>query len=93
MKSNTFKFLMLVGFLAVLSFKNIIAQTVYVTENGKKYHAKNCALAPSGKKGLELKDAKSKGYTPCAKCKSDNIKADARKPQAAEKPKSAKPKK
>ena len=31
-----------------------MAQTVYVTDKGKKYHAKNCDLLKTGKKGMEL---------------------------------------
>lgn len=45
------------------------AQTVYVTENGKKFHKKNCDLAKTGKKGIELKDAKKQGYEACKSCK------------------------
>lgn len=41
---------------------------VYVTENGKKYHQKNCRLK-HGSKGIKLSDAKKKGYKPCEVCK------------------------
>jgi len=41
---------------------------VYVTEQGKKYHVKNCRLK-HGSKGMKLSEAKSKGYKPCAVCK------------------------
>lgn len=42
--------------------------TVYVTENGKKYHQKNCKLK-HGSKGVKLSVAKKKGYKPCTVCK------------------------
>lgn len=42
--------------------------TVYVTDQGKKYHTKNCRLK-HGSKGVKLSEAKKKGYTPCAVCK------------------------
>lgn len=42
--------------------------TVYVTDQGKKYHTKNCRLK-HGSKGVKLSEAKKKGYTPCASCK------------------------
>lgn len=45
------------------------AQTVYVTESGKKYHTKNCDVAKTGKKGIELSEAKKQGYEPCKVCK------------------------
>jgi len=55
---------------AILSqFAN--AQTVYVTEKGKKYHKKNCSVVSEGKKGQELAEAKKNGYEPCAVCKPD----------------------
>lgn len=69
-------------FIAVLWIGNIHyshAQTVYVTENGKKFHAKNCDLVKTGKKGMELKDAVAKGFGPCAHCKSDADKPKTKK--------------
>lgn len=42
--------------------------TVYVTEQGKKYHLKNCRLK-HGSTGIKLSVAKQKGYKPCAVCK------------------------
>jgi hypothetical protein len=45
------------------------AQTVYVTEKGKKYHKKNCSVVKEGKKGIEMADAKKSGYDPCDVCK------------------------
>lgn len=62
-------------FLA-MSFARLNAQTVYITENGKKYHAKNCSLVKTGKKGIELKDAQKQGYEPCKICKADMIAED-----------------
>lgn len=50
------------------------AQTVYITESGKKYHAKNCSIVKTGKKGIELAEAKKQGYEPCKNCKADEIK-------------------
>ncbi|HEX8545963.1 MAG TPA: hypothetical protein VF691_03315, partial [Cytophagaceae bacterium] len=44
------------------------AQTVYVTESGKKYHKKNCSIAKEGKKGLELAAAKKQGFEACKVC-------------------------
>lgn len=41
---------------------------VYVTEQGKSYHVKNCRLK-HGSKGMPLAEAKKKGYKPCKICK------------------------
>lgn len=43
--------------------------TVYVKENGKKYHKKNCQIVKEGKIGIKLSEAIKKGYEPCAVCK------------------------
>jgi hypothetical protein len=52
-----------------LFFTKLSAQTVYITESGKKYHAKNCSAVKTGKKGIELKEAQKQGYEPCKFCK------------------------
>lgn len=70
------KNLLLALILTVLGYVNINAQTVYVTETGKKYHAKNCNLAKTGKKGIALKQAIKEKYTPCANCKASEIKEE-----------------
>ena len=59
-----------------LGFTKLTAQTVYVTESGKKYHAKNCSVVKTGKKGIELATAKKDGYEPCKVCKADEVAAD-----------------
>lgn len=53
----------------LLSAVKLKAQTVYITDTGKKYHAKNCSLAKTGKKGVELAEAKKMGYEACKNCK------------------------
>ena len=60
------------------------AQTVYVTDSGKKYHMKNCDVAKTGKKGIDLAEAKKQGYEPCKICKAD------KEAQIADKPKEKK---
>ncbi len=81
MKTKTLKaLLVMVMFFAIGLMK---AQTVYVTESGKKYHAKNCSVVKTGKKGMELAEAKKQGYEPCKVCKADDAKASA----PADKPK------
>lgn len=40
---------------------------VYVTENGKKYHKRNCSAA-TGKTGIDKAQAIKDGYTACSKC-------------------------
>lgn len=53
----------------VMASAKLKAQTVYITDTGKKYHAKNCSLAKTGKKGMELAEAKKQGYEACKNCK------------------------
>ena len=45
------------------------AAEVYITVSGKKYHRGSCAFLKKSKIGITLQDAKSRGYTPCSKCK------------------------
>lgn len=55
------------------SDETIVDPTVYVKENGKKFHKKNCKLV-SGKKGIKLSEATKKGYEPCKICfKTDTV--------------------
>lgn len=60
-------------FLISLSFNALKAQTVFVTETGKKYHVKNCSLLNGSKKSLSLQEARKKGYDACKACKADEI--------------------
>lgn len=60
---------------------NLKAQTVYITESGKKYHAKNCDVAKTGKKGIELAEAKKQGYEACKVCKVSSEQKVADKPK------------
>lgn len=71
--------LFLITLLFSITLNNVMAQTVYVTESGKKYHAKNCNIVKTGKTGMELSEAKKKGYAPCASCKADAATAPEKK--------------
>jgi len=42
---------------------------VYVTEQGKRYHAKGCRYLKKNSTRMTKKKAKRKGYTPCKVCK------------------------
>ena len=76
------KNILAIGVIALfLIGSKLTAQTVYVTETGKKYHAKNCDIVKTGKKGITLEEAKKKGLEPCKVCK---VEAE---PKAADKPK------
>lgn len=65
----------------------LTAQTVYITETGKKYHAKNCDIVKTGKKGIALEEAKKKGLEPCKVCKIETETKTADKAKAINKPK------
>ena len=81
------KFILVFALILFSGIMNLNAQTVYVTEKGKKYHAKNCDLAKTGKKGMELAAAKKAGFGPCGHCK---VEATADKKEEAKKEKPAK---
>ena len=64
------KFLLTGLCLAFLSTATLaLAENVYVTKRGKKYHKKTCSLIKNKDvKTLELKDAQEKGYKACRRC-------------------------
>lgn len=48
---------------------HLIAQTVYTTKTGEKYHKEYCKYLKYSKKEITLKKAKGLGYTACSVCK------------------------
>ncbi len=45
------------------------AETVFVTNTGKKYHKDGCKSLKNSKIAISLNDAKDQGYEPCGICK------------------------
>jgi NOL1/NOP2/fmu family ribosome biogenesis protein len=74
--------LIILSFFLLASWSKLSAQTVYITESGKKFHAKNCDIVKTGKKGIELGEAKKKGLEPCKSCKAEAIKPEDKKAPA-----------
>ncbi|TYP99009.1 hypothetical protein C7447_102327 [Tenacibaculum adriaticum] len=59
-------------FLIVISIvftSNSIAQTVFTTKTGEKYHKKSCRYLKYSKKEIKLKEAKKRGCIACKVCK------------------------
>ncbi len=79
MKSQKIIFILSVFLFCITT--NLKAQTVYITESGKKYHAKNCDVVKTGKKGIELAEAKKQGYEACKVCKVNSEQKVADKPK------------
>ncbi len=52
--------------------KGIIDPTVYIKENGKKFHKRKCKLVTE-KTGIKLSEAEKQGYEPCKACFKDKI--------------------
>lgn len=71
--------------LIELNFNKVEAQTVYVTEQGKKYHARICSVAKNGKRGISLADAKRLGYQACKICLAEKPKSIKEKPRETKK--------
>ena len=46
----------------------LLAQTVYVTKTGKKYHRSGCSFLKTTSSSISLQDAVDQGYTPCSRC-------------------------
>jgi hypothetical protein len=62
MKKSLFVFMFF--FVAIFT----IAQTVYVTETGSKYHSDGCRYLSRSCIATSLSEAKSEGYAPCSVC-------------------------
>lgn len=44
------------------------SRTVYITENGSKYHKSGCRYLKKSKIAISLSEAKARGYTACSVC-------------------------
>lgn len=75
--------LRIIAILLLLTFTKLKSQTVYISESGKKYHTKNCSVAKTGKKGIELNEALKRGFEGCKVCNPATSKAT-QKPKEAE---------
>ena len=42
--------------------------TVYITDNGMKYHKQGCQYLRDSRSALSMADAEAQGYTPCSEC-------------------------
>jgi len=54
---------------SILVTNNLIAQTVYVTNTGEKYHVDNCRYLKYSQNETTIKKAKDLGYLACKVCK------------------------
>lgn len=50
------------------SYEAVIADTVFVTETGTKYHLAGCSYLRSSSYEITLEEAEGQGYTPCSRC-------------------------
>jgi methylphosphotriester-DNA--protein-cysteine methyltransferase len=72
------KQLQLLLFVMALAFpSNVVAQTVYTTKTGEKYHKSSCRYLKYSKKEITIDKAMELGYVACSVCKptKDNTKA------------------
>ena len=60
------KSLLVFIFLSMAIFA--IAQTVYITKTGSKYHSDGCRYLSRSCIPISLSEAKSEGYDPCSVC-------------------------
>lgn len=60
----------LIAILFLILSVGVLAEIVYITPTGKKYHpSKNCPGLARAKKiiSIEREEAEARGYTPCKK--------------------------
>jgi TonB family protein len=63
-RSHYLKFILLLLFVATFS----MAQTVYTTKTGSKYHSDGCRHLRQSQYSISLQSAINSGYTPCSVC-------------------------
>ncbi|MGJ8550923.1 hypothetical protein [Winogradskyella wichelsiae] len=57
-------------FFLILALSSVaVAQSVYTTQTGEKYHKTNCRYLKYSKKEIDLKKAIALGYAACKVCK------------------------
>jgi hypothetical protein len=59
----------LIAFLLIVFSTSLLAQTVYVTNTGEKYHTSGCRYLAKSKNAIDLSDAINQGYGACKICK------------------------
>lgn len=59
----------LIVILAFVCASPSIAQTVFITKTGEKYHKKTCRFLKYSKKAIDIERALHLGYVPCKGCK------------------------
>lgn len=66
--------------LAIAFSSNVIAQNVYTTKTGEKYHKNSCRYLKYSKKEISIDKAIELGYTACSVCKptKENTKSNSR---------------
>lgn len=58
----------LIAILFLILSVGVLAEIVYITPTGKKYHpSKNCPGLARAKKIIPIEKAEARGYTPCKK--------------------------
>ena len=55
--------------LSIACCSNVLAQTVYTTKTGEKYHKSSCSYLKYSKKEITIDKAIELGYSPCSVCK------------------------
>lgn len=67
----------LIIFLLIFACAGLIAQTVYITNTGEKYHSSGCRYLSKSKNSIALSDALNQGFEACKVCKpTQTVKAE-----------------
>lgn len=67
-----------ISFFVFLFSALLLAQTVYITKTGKKYHTETCSYLRKSSIPISLKDAVDRGYTPCSRCNPSILKENSK---------------
>lgn len=60
---------LLILFLSIGISNSLIAQTVFKTPSGEKYHTATCRYVKNVSESMSIEQAKKRGLSPCSQCK------------------------
>lgn len=60
---------LIIFILSITCSSNVLAQTVYTTKTGEKYHKSSCRYLKYSKKEITIDKARELGYSACGVCK------------------------
>jgi hypothetical protein len=65
--------IVLVSLISIVGYAANGNDIVYITKTGEKYHTARCMFVSKSKIAISLREAVSRGFTPCKRCKPPSL--------------------